>query len=185
MKSERLPWALGWVSLGIGLTELTFPKGLCRLLGASRRHSGLVKVLGIREIASGLGLLTQRHRRPWVWARVAGDAIDLALLAVSFRLPRANRAWHGAITAAFVGVTLVDIYAATAKRPPPLLRADAAMPSLGMEVESRGPSESWRGSGLAEDVGTSAQQGDEGEDEEVKQRKMREAERKLGLPELS
>jgi hypothetical protein len=31
MKSEQLPWALGWVSLGIGLTELTFPTGISAL----------------------------------------------------------------------------------------------------------------------------------------------------------
>ncbi|WP_395806655.1 hypothetical protein [Archangium minus] len=185
MKRERLPWALGWVSLGIGLTELTFPKGLCRVLGASRHNAGLMKVLGLREVVSGLGLLTQRHRRPWVWARVAGDAIDLALLAVTFRLPRANRAWQGAITAAVVGVTLVDLYAATTKQTPPLLRSDAVTPSLGMGAENGGPAESWRGSGLAEDLGTSSRHGDEGEADEVKQRMMKEAERKLGLPKLS
>ncbi|WP_147445311.1 hypothetical protein [Corallococcus aberystwythensis] len=47
-----------------------------------------------------------------------------------------------------------------------------------------GPAESWRGSGLAEDVGTDASStGQSGEDPD-RERKMREAERLLGLPAL-
>jgi hypothetical protein len=179
MKHERLSWALGWVSLGIGVTELTFPERICRVLGA-RRSSGLVRGFGLREIASGLGLLLQPHRREWVWARVAGDALDLALLAVSFRLPRANKAWQAAITASVVGVTLVDLYAAVKKDAPPLL-SGAVTPSLGME-EFGVPAESWRGSGLAEDVGARPHASEDSAPDEVKQRMMREAARELGLP---
>jgi hypothetical protein len=182
MKLERLSWALGWASVGIGLTELTFPERLCRVLGAPRR-SWLMRSLGLREVASGLGLLLQPHRREWVWSRVVGDALDLVLLAVSFRLPRANRVWQGAITAGAIGVTLVDLYAATT-RSAPLLRSGAVTPSLGMEPGSSGPAESWRGSGLAEDVGVDAQRGEESEPDEVKQRRMDEAARQLGLPKL-
>jgi len=182
MMSERLPWSLGWVSLGIGLTELTFPKGLCRVLGVSKRHAGLMRVLGLREVASGLGLLLQRNRREWVWARVAGDALDLSLLAVSFRLPRANRGWLGAITAAVTGVTLVDMFAAVGTWRSPRLRSGTVTPSLGMDIASGGPAESWRGSGLAEDVGASPHRSEEGLPDEEKQRMMREAARELGLP---
>lgn len=45
------------------------------------------------------------------------------------------------------------------------------------------PAESWRGSGLAEDVGVERQPGEEPESEEVRQQRMREAARELGLPE--
>ncbi len=181
MNTERLPWTLGWVSLGIGLTELSFPKGLCRVMGVSKRHSGLMRLLGLREVASGLGLLLQPHRREWVWARVAGDAIDLALLAVTFRLPRANKGWLGTITAAVAGVTLVDIITAVGTFRSSGLHAGTVTPSLGMDV-SGAPAESWRGSGLAEDVGANHRPGEEGLPDDVKQRMMREAERELGLP---
>lgn len=182
MMSERLPWSLGWVSLGIGLTELTFPKGLCRILGVSKRHAGLMRVLGLREVASGLGLLLHPNRREWVWARVAGDALDLSLLAVSFRLPRANRGWLGAITAAATGVALVDMFAAVGTWRSLRLRPGTVTPSLGMDLASGGPAESWRGSGLAEDVGASPHRSEEGLPDEEKQRMMREAARELGLP---
>lgn len=184
MKSERLPWTLGWVSLGIGLTELTFPKGLCRVLGVSKRHAGLMRVLGLREIASGLGLLLQPHRREWVWARVAGDALDLSLLGLSFRLPLANRGWLGAITTAVAGVTLVDLYAAVETWRAPRLRSRTVTPSFGMDLASGGPAESWRGSGLAEDVGASPRRGEDGLPDEEKERMMKEAARELGLPDL-
>ncbi len=182
MKLERLSWALGWASVGIGLAELTFPERIGRVLGAPKR-SGLMlmRSLGLREVASGLGLLLQPHRREWLWTRLVGDALDLTLLAVSFRQPRANRFWQGAITAGALGWTLVDLYAAT-KRSAPLLRSGAVTPSLGMDAG--GPAESWRGSGLAEDIGVNAHPSEESEPEEVRQRRMDEAARQLGLPKL-
>lgn len=180
MNNERLAWTLGWASLGIGLTELTFPERICRVLGLPKR-SGLVRACGLREVASGLGLLLQPHRRQWAWTRVAGDALDFTLLAMSFWRPRANKTWLGAIIAGAAGLTLVDIYA-IAKQSPPLLRSPNAEPSLGMELGDSSPVESWRGSGLAEDVGTGRRQDDESEPDEVRQRRMDEAARKLGLP---
>jgi hypothetical protein len=184
MKLERLSWALGWASVGIGLAELTFPERLSRVLGAPRRSGRmLMRSLGLREVASGLGLLLQPHRREWLWTRLVGDALDLTLLAVSFRQPRANKFWQGAITAGALGWTLVDVYAAV-KRNAPLLRSGAVTPSLGMDAGSSGPAESWRGSGLAEDVGVNDRRGEESEPEEVRQRRMDEAARQLGLPEL-
>lgn len=183
MKRERLPWALGWASLGIGLTELAFAEGICRVLGLSKHRAGRVRALGLRELASAWGLLREPERRDWVWARVAGDAMDLTLLAVTFGKPRANRVWQGVITAAVAGVTLVDLYAAT-RREVALPRSRAAAPSLGMDVGSGVPAESWRGSGLAEDVGLNGSRGEEGESEEVRQRMMDEAAKSLGLPEL-
>lgn len=182
MNSERLSWALGWASLGIGLTELTFPERICRVLGVPKR-SGLLRACGLRGVASGLGLLLQPHRRQWAWARVAGDVLDVTLLAMTFWRPRANKTGLGALIAGAAGLTLVDIYA-VAKRSPPLLRSPSAEPSLGMDVGSSAPVESWRGSGLAEDVGTGGRQDDESEPAEVRQRRMDEAARKLGLPDL-
>jgi hypothetical protein len=129
-----------------------------------------------------MGLLIAPHQRRWAWTRVAGDAMDLALLAVTFGIPRVNRAWQGAITAVVAGATLVDLYAAVTKRETPRLAGAVTQP-LGMEEGSHAPLESWRGSGLAEDVGAPHHPSDEGEPDEVKRRMIREAERQLGLPE--
>jgi hypothetical protein len=182
MRRERLSWALGWTSLGIGLTELSFAEDLSRVLGVSRRRAGLFRVLGLRELASGWALLRQPHRPEWVWARVAGDVMDLALLAVTFRKPQAHRFWRGTLTAVVAGATLVDLLSAVKHSQ---LSAQAGTSSLGMEAGRGAPLESWRGSGLAEDVGTPGASGDgESLSDETRQRMMDEAARKLGLPEL-
>src|SRR4051812_5790190 len=51
---------LGWFSLGLGLTEVVAPRQLARLIGVNHRPF-LFRFLGLREIASGIGILTRRR----------------------------------------------------------------------------------------------------------------------------
>lgn len=71
--------ALGWFSIGLGAAELLMPHWVARLTGL-RGSESLLRVYGVREIATGIGILTARDPKPWVWARVAGDTLDLATL---------------------------------------------------------------------------------------------------------
>ena len=79
--------ALGWASLAIGLTELAAPKAVQSMLGIddTPQTRGVLRVLGVREIAHGVGILSDSEPDTKlagsVWARVAGDALDTALLA--------------------------------------------------------------------------------------------------------
>src|SRR5947207_2486661 len=73
---ERLAQGLGWFSIGLGVAEFFAPRRVARAIGV-RRRSMLIRLLGLREITSGIGILTQRRRAGWVWSRVGGDAIDL------------------------------------------------------------------------------------------------------------
>lgn len=181
MKQARLPWTLGWVSLAIGAKQLAFPRRICDVLGASERYSGLVRALGVRELVTGCGLLLQPQRWPWSWARVAGDLMDLSLLAVTFWNPRARRPWQAAITASVVGITLVDLYAAVKHTPFPG-RVRELKPSPFETAASGAPAESWRGSALAEEVGASPRKDEvEEPDEATRQRMMEEAAHALGL----
>jgi len=77
---------LGWFSLGLGLTELLAPRALARGIGVGdgRRNRLLIRALGARELLAGIGVLTSRRVAPWLWSRVAGDAMDLALLATAW-----------------------------------------------------------------------------------------------------
>jgi hypothetical protein len=82
MTGKKMARALGWVSVGLGLAQVIAPRRLGKLIGV-RGYERLVRTLGMREIASGVGLLTGRAGRnhsKWMWARIGGDAIDLALL---------------------------------------------------------------------------------------------------------
>jgi uncharacterized membrane protein len=70
-----------------------------------------MRTVGLREIATGVGLLAGRPRRaPWLWARVAGDVMDLGLLGQAFRSRRARPGRVAAATAAVAGVAALDYY---------------------------------------------------------------------------
>ncbi len=112
---EGLARALGWFSIGLGLAELVAPQGVARLIGieGDAGNRRLLRSMGVREIASGVGILSQRKPTPWVWSRVAGDAIDLALLGSAIRSENAQKGRVVAATAAVLGVTALDVYCGT------------------------------------------------------------------------
>jgi uncharacterized membrane protein len=68
-----------------------------------------LRLIGFREIASGVGILSERRPVGWLWLRVAGDIMDLALLGMAFTQRRADPTRLAAATAAVVGVTALDI----------------------------------------------------------------------------
>ena len=104
----RTAESLGWFSIGLGLLELAAPRTLAKFIGVEPR-SALFRGLGLREIASGLGILTQRNSTAWMRSRVAGDALDLALL-VTALLGGKNRGPRLAVTtAAVAGVAALDV----------------------------------------------------------------------------
>jgi uncharacterized membrane protein len=64
--------------------------------------------IGLREITSGLGILSRPRPAGWVWSRVGGDLMDLALLGRAMNSERNDRGRVAAATAAVLGVTVVD-----------------------------------------------------------------------------
>jgi uncharacterized membrane protein len=100
---------LGWFSIGLGLTQVMMPGTVSRFIGL-KNHKGLMRILGFREIASGLGIFSQRSPTMPLWARVGGDVLDLALLSGALTSPKAKRSRIVAATAAVAGVTALDIY---------------------------------------------------------------------------
>lgn len=107
---ERIAQALGWFSVGLGLAQLASPRGVSRFVGVtdSDENRKTMLAVGVRELAAGIGILSQPRPTPWVWSRLAGDAMDLALLGRGLNSPRANRNRVAAATLAVVGVSLLD-----------------------------------------------------------------------------
>ncbi len=97
---------LGWFSIGLGMAELVAPHWLGRQTGLGQRTT-LLRVMGLREIASGLAVLA-RPRSPWpLWGRFAGDLLDLAVLINGYR--SSSQRERVAVSIAMVaGVTLLD-----------------------------------------------------------------------------
>jgi hypothetical protein len=113
----RAARALGWTSLALGAAELAAPAWLCRQLGIDE-HQALVRSMGAREVASGVGILAARNPAPGVWARVGGDALDLALLGAAAGGSRRRRGV--AVAAALVaGITALDVWCALRLRAAP------------------------------------------------------------------
>ncbi|MBN8228564.1 hypothetical protein JYK02_13715 [Corallococcus macrosporus] len=108
---SKLPRALGWFSVGLGITELLGAWNLLRFFGISRGDK-LVRGYGARELAAGVALLSPAKKRPWLWARVAGDALDLATMGKGLKEPGVRKGRLLAATGAVAGITLLDIYAA-------------------------------------------------------------------------
>jgi uncharacterized membrane protein len=105
---------LGWFSIGLGLAELLAPRQMAGFIGLRDKghRENILRLYGLREITAGVGLLSQSNPAPWLWARVAGDALDLASLGLAFGAPDAKPGKLAGATAAVAGVTALDILAA-------------------------------------------------------------------------
>jgi uncharacterized membrane protein len=111
LELRRVAKGLGWFSIGLGLAEILAPKQLAKMIGV-QPHPGLFAALGAREIMSGLGILVQKHPTASMWARVAGDLVDLSLAGVAFSQRETDREKLSASTAMALGITAVDTWIA-------------------------------------------------------------------------
>jgi len=129
MKDDKLTRMLGWASIGLGTPLLLAPARAATALGIkdSPQRRAAVAGVGARELTAAAGLLGQRSPM-WLWTRVAGDLMDLALLGQALRnrtmppsarktaLKHDDRAGRTvAATAAAIAITGVDVYAAVSR----------------------------------------------------------------------
>lgn len=107
--ATRLGIALAWAGVGIGIAELLTPRRFAHIAGLPP-HPRLVRATGAREIITSAGLLLQPRQPGWRWSRVAGDIVDLSLLAWTRRDHQDRRL--GVMTALVAGMTALDALAA-------------------------------------------------------------------------
>jgi uncharacterized membrane protein len=107
---DPLAVSLGWFSLGLGTLQVAAPRLMCKLVGASGNGKSrtLMRLFGLRELASGTGILTQARPTAFLWSRVGGDAIDVAALGL---VAARNRKARTALALANVAAVAVpDVY---------------------------------------------------------------------------
>ena len=127
-RREGIAEGLGWFSVGLGLAQLFAPRAVSRIVGVPAAPA-FMRLCGLREIACGIGILTSRQPLPWVQARVAGDALDLAALAGSAILASSSGSRIAVAMSAAGAVTALDVYCSRA-----LAEADAKVPRHTMTV---------------------------------------------------
>jgi uncharacterized membrane protein len=108
--AEQRARGLGWFSIGLGLAQIGAPRAVARLIGVrdDEETCNTLFAVGLREIASGIGILSRREPTGWVWSRVGGDLMDLTLLGKAMRSEENERGRLAAATAAVAGVTVID-----------------------------------------------------------------------------
>jgi uncharacterized membrane protein len=109
--AEGLAKFLGWFSIGLGLAQVLMPHRMVKLIGLRNtwRRNLIMQAIGIREVTTGIGALTQFRPLPWIRGRLGGDAMDIALLARAMQAPDAKRERTGIALAAVLGVTTLDV----------------------------------------------------------------------------
>jgi len=111
-RARTLARGLGWFSVALGAAELLAPRQLDDRIGGGHSRN-LVRAYGLRELAAGVGLLSASDQRPWIWSRIAGDALDLATLAPALSRRNPQRTAACVAFGAVAAVTALDIVCAS------------------------------------------------------------------------
>jgi uncharacterized membrane protein len=111
LNEQRLVPGLTWFSLGLGIAQLAAPGWMAKLVGVRDNDDArlAMRLVGVREVACGVGLMSGCSPASMVGSRVGGDIVDLMLLGRAMRGRRVNRGQLAAATAMVLGVTAVDV----------------------------------------------------------------------------
>jgi len=105
--------ALGLFSVGLGLAQMLAPGMIANWIGVAddQSRAKMMRACGMRELATGAGLLMQPHNKTWLMARVGGDAMDIALLGAALNSGNAEQEKVAITLAAVLGITVADVMA--------------------------------------------------------------------------
>ena len=107
----RLAQGLGVFSIVLGLIELICGRWLGRALGLDGKER-IARLYGGREIPTGTAILASKDPTPWLWGRVAGDALDIGTLAYGYTRDADDVAGIIPVLVAMASVTAADLYCA-------------------------------------------------------------------------
>ena len=125
---ESLADFLGYFSIGLGMAEFLAPTLMNRVIGVKHPDEtsiNTMRLMGLREIGHGVALLSNQFPAKSAWARVAGDALDLALLGRTFANADNDRGRTAFATLNVLAVTALDVMAARQLSQQPETEANA------------------------------------------------------------
>jgi uncharacterized membrane protein len=102
---------LGVFSFALGIPQILAPGRMNRMIGVRDDFKSRMwmRAVGMREIAAGIGIFSERKPTEWVWARVAGDTMDLALLGSALRGKSEQPGRTAVATGAVMGAFAADL----------------------------------------------------------------------------
>jgi len=112
-QSDSLARGLAWFSIALGVSELAMPDRVADLAGLPRSSAPTLRVLGAREIGHGISILAAPGRPTPVWSRVAGDAIDLAVMLSAYRSEESDPDRLSLAIGAVSAVAALDVFCAS------------------------------------------------------------------------
>lgn len=111
--TPQLSFMLGQNAIGLGVWGLLFPKAVNRFLGVQASPQVTQALFGAREMATGMSLFSNPTRSGVLWARVAGDVFDIAVLTWLNRPGNPKRGNARLALGVVLAVTALDAIAAT------------------------------------------------------------------------
>jgi uncharacterized membrane protein len=126
---EKLADFLGMLGIGIGLAQLVAPQGVAKLVGVMNPDEddvNAMRLLGVREIASGVAVLTNHRPVKSRWTRVAGDALGLALLGKTLANPENDRGRTAFALTNVLAIGALDLLCVRELSNQPEMRANGA-----------------------------------------------------------
>lgn len=120
----RLADALGWGSSVLGAPMNLMPRRVLRAIGVDDDSTAVAWTfaVGLREHLATLNIIANRQRRIGMWSRVAGDTMDLGLLAAAYRHKRRDAGRLKGAIGIVGGILAADLFTAVQ-----LTRADGAL----------------------------------------------------------
>ncbi|MBW8893267.1 MAG: hypothetical protein JF617_14485 [Burkholderiales bacterium] len=110
--TPQVSFMLGQNAIGLGLWGLLAPKGVNRFLGLRNSPQATQVLFGARELATGMALFSDPTKASALWARVAGDLFDIALLRSLNRPGNLQRGNAKLALGVVLAVTALDVVAA-------------------------------------------------------------------------
>jgi len=110
--TPTLSGTLGNNAIGLGIWGLFFPQSVNNFLGLQCSKTTTRLLFGAREMATGMSLFSDPTRAGTLWARVAGDAFDIAVLSSLNSEDNPKRGNAKLALGVVLAVTALDVLAA-------------------------------------------------------------------------
>lgn len=110
--SPQVSFMLGQNAIGLGVWGLFFPRAVQRFLGLNGSPQTTQVLFGAREMATGMNLFSDPTRSGVLWARVACDVFDIAVLSALNRPSNPKQGNARLALGVVLAVTALDVITA-------------------------------------------------------------------------